>query len=155
MNASGNKPSDMPRWEDIGRPPLHPEPSWEYSYVGMRLDAPACFLLKLHRKLLRYLMMSVEKECPRCGEKMVVINNHVWRMTGAGLICELCAGAKYGSIVAEDNLEILRIGKNYEPILPERAHRFYEELGDKRAKDRVEFLREIERHQQETPSNDE
>jgi len=60
---------------------------------------------------------------------MYVTDMVKWRNTGAGAMCEVCAGpgAKLGSIIADDNLEVIPLNRNQRPQLPDRAKQFYEE----------------------------
>lgn len=58
--------------------------------------------------------------CPNCNQRTLVTNVSKWRNTGAGLICDVCAGTKTGRIVANDNYEVLKVKSHYEVQLPER-----------------------------------
>ena len=80
--------------------------SREYSIVGKRVGSN--------------IKGTFIHTCHNCNERTLVTNVNKWRNTGAGLICDVCAGTKPGCIVANDNYEILKVKSNYEVELPER-----------------------------------
>lgn len=63
---------------------------------------------------------GVKHTCPNCGSTMLIRDVRKWRSTGAGLICNICSGAKPGQIVSNDNYEVLKIGPNNNVIIPTR-----------------------------------
>jgi hypothetical protein len=77
-----------------------------YSYVGKRVGDE-----------VRYGVVEI---CPKCKSRMLIKDVNKWRNTGAGLICDICAGTKNGRIVANDNYEVLKVKSKYEVELPER-----------------------------------
>jgi hypothetical protein len=89
---------------------------WQMLYVGFNLNTPG---LNLLMRLLAPIML--DDSCPTCEQPMRIPDANKWRMTGSGLICNLCAQAKPNSIVAADSLEILQVRASYNVELPERA----------------------------------
>jgi hypothetical protein len=82
------------------------EPSRGYSYVGKRVGDE--------------VRSGVVEICPNCKSRALIKDVNKWRNTGAGLICDVCAGTKSGRIAANDNYEILKVKSNNEVVLPER-----------------------------------
>ena len=78
----------------------------EYSYVGKQVgnDITAGEILP----------------CPKCNTRTLIKDVRKWRLTGAGLICNVCAGVKHGRIVANDNYEVLEVRSGGIVVLPER-----------------------------------
>ena len=80
-----------------------------YSYVGKQIgnDIPG-------KEIQR---------CPKCNAKVLIRDVRKWRNTGAGLICDVCAGVKPGKIVANDNYEVLKVNSDHSVVLPERLRK--------------------------------
>ena len=70
-----------------------------------------------------WVRWGVVEICPNCKSRTLINDVNKWRLTGAGLICDICAGTKPGRIVANDNYEVLTVKSNYEVELPERLKR--------------------------------
>ncbi|GEM_PF-4678025 len=77
-----------------------------YAYVGKRI-----------RDEIKYGVIEL---CPKCKSRTIIQDVNKWRNTGAGLICNVCSGAKPGQIVANDNYEVLKLKSKYKVEIPDR-----------------------------------
>jgi hypothetical protein len=82
------------------------ETTYCYSYVGKRVGDK--------------IKSGVIEICPKCKSRIQINDVNKWRNTGAGLICNVCSGAKPGEIVANDNYEVLKLKSKYKVETPER-----------------------------------
>ncbi len=93
-----------------------------YSCVGEKIlinnkNIVSSILLSIKNYLKKKIYL-IEK-CPSCSCDMFIDAN-LWRMTGAGLICDDCVGVNAGNIVADDNHEIISMSIDYQLDLPDR-----------------------------------
>ena len=76
-----------------------------YSYVGKKIE--------------NTVARGEIQKCPKCNENTLIKDVRMWRSTGAGLICDICAGVKCGRIVANDNYEVLKVRSDFSVELSE------------------------------------
>ena len=77
-----------------------------YSYVG--------------KQVRNDVTGGVIEKCSKCNTRILIKDVRKWRLAGAGLICNICAGVKPGRVVTNDNYEVLKVKSNGSVVLPER-----------------------------------